>query len=625
MDLTLPASFHRNSTAQPDETRSSVVMHSLQVVVGSNKGVQEHSSSSPVVTVSPQEMREVDDDPSVSTSDDDFQSLSDDESVDQWTSDESNAGDKTEEQLQAEHRAREFERNRVLEAAGLIVKPSSNAPPITRVRSVRRRRAPPPPSSYKAVPSSTIDEEENDQPPPVPPKSPTAASFTLDDAYDRYQKYQLHTDVGTRNKRLSTTSSDMPPSPSAPALSLSWTPSRGPDAPPESRYAALFALFGRSKTPGTEEQQKPRPVISGPILATPSRESSPAFGSSWASLVDQSALEGMPKAERRRQEAIFELIATEGAYVRDLQLIVETFYASLISLLDEKAVKVVFANVEDILLTNTTFLSLLEERQRESRLYIDSVGDIIEQQFSLMGVYQKYCVNHSNAIQTLQALRAGNPQLAAHLQNLRDNPTLRNLDLSSFLLIPMQRITRYPLLIRQIVQYTEPGTERMLLEAALRTVEDILESINESIREQENEQRLDVLSKNLWIGQGRLDLTAPTRFMGPRKLLREGELAKAKSKRKLHAVLCNDVLVLMDAGSRALYRTPVPLSDVRVGELPGRRDDCAFQITVRGESIGLRAISPRECQTWMKAIEVAGQKCLRVESRGTRMSISSLH
>lgn len=65
---------------------------------------------------------------------------------------------------------------------------------------------------------------------------------------------------------------------------------------------------------------------------------------SWASLVDKSALDGLPDRERRRQEvclrfgsihkrkpilmrmvgkAIFELIATEGAYVRDLQLVVE--------------------------------------------------------------------------------------------------------------------------------------------------------------------------------------------------------------------------------------------------------------------------------------------------------------
>jgi len=34
-----------------------------------------------------------------------------------------------------------------------------------------------------------------------------------------------------------------------------------------------------------------------------------------------------------------------------------------------------------------TFLSMLEDRQKQSRLYIVSVGDIVEQQLSLMGVY----------------------------------------------------------------------------------------------------------------------------------------------------------------------------------------------------------------------------------------------
>jgi hypothetical protein len=70
-------------------------------------------------------------------------------------------------------------------------------------------------------------------------------------------------------------------------------------------------------------------------------------------LVDKSALEGLPEEERKRQEAIFELITTEGLYVRDLQLIVEVFYSNLMSLLDQKAITVVFANIEDILLTST--------------------------------------------------------------------------------------------------------------------------------------------------------------------------------------------------------------------------------------------------------------------------------
>ena len=52
----------------------------------------------------------------------------------------------------------------------------------------------------------------------------------------------------------------------------------------------------------------------------------------------------------------------------------------------------------------------------------------------------------------------------------------------------------------------------------------------------------------------RLDLTAPTRTMGARKLLREGILMKAKSGRRLRAFLCSDILVLTDESAKTLYR-----------------------------------------------------------------------
>ena len=65
----------------------------------------------------------------------------------------------------------------------------------------------------------------------------------------------------------------------------------------------------------------------------------------------------------------------------------QIFYASLLDTLDEKAQTVIFANVEDILLANTAFLSDLEERQRETRLYVDRVGDVVRGHMGNMGVY----------------------------------------------------------------------------------------------------------------------------------------------------------------------------------------------------------------------------------------------
>jgi len=241
---------------------------------------------------------------------------------------------------------------------------------------------------------------------------------------------------------------------------------------------------------------------------------------------------------------------------------------------------------------------------------------------SNMAIYMTYCVNQGVAINVLQSMRDKNPELASHLQRLRDDPAVRNLDLSSYLLVPMQRMTKYPLLIRQILQYTDTGHDRSEIEQALNIAEAVLNNINETIREQEGRERLKMISQDLWVGQGRLDLTAPTRYMGQRQLLKEGMLAKAKSGRKLRSFLCSDIIVLTDDTAKTLYRMPIPLAGVQVKELAGGRDDMTFQIALAyprgGDVISLRAISVRECHLWMQMIDDASRRCREAEKRAAR-------
>ncbi|KAI8974238.1 hypothetical protein BD414DRAFT_498547 [Trametes punicea] len=562
-----------------------------------------------------------------------------DYATDSDTDDSEDEEELSEEARRQERQARAAERQRVLEAAGLIIKTEAQPPPrLARARSHRRRRpAPAVPERSPDIPASPAKEL-----PPVPESDSANNSLRLDDAFERYEAYRQN-HLAMNRLSLASIESATSTSPRSSTFSLTPVASEGG----ESRHHSFLHFFGRSRTPVNDGESRAMPVISGPILQRkPSlgpSEGDAAFGSSWASLVDKSALEEIPTQERRRQEAIFELIVTEGAYVRDLQLIVEHFYANVYDLLDEKARTVIFANVEDILLMNTVFyltfvpriysgesdfgtqafLSSLEERQKECRLYIDKIGDILSINMAHLDVYMDYCVNQGSATKVLQSLRQSNPELSACLQRLRDDPTARNLDLSSYLLVPMQRITRYPLLFKQIIHYTEPGEDRDQIESAQRKAEKVLNHINETIREQEGRERLKEISKELWVGQGRLDLTAPTRYMGARKLLREGVLMKAKSGRRLRAFLCSDILVLTEEGSMTLYRMPLSLSEVEVRE-PTGKDNTTFQLAVSyprgGDAVTLRAASPRECQSWMYAIHGAAKQCREAQRRAARMS-----
>ncbi|KAI6109108.1 Dbl homology domain-containing protein [Pisolithus thermaeus] len=498
--------------------------------------------------------------------------------------------------------------------------------------------------------------------------SDSSSTSRVDDAFERYETYKKrHGGQSLAANRMSASSFDTASSlafsspPRSPATSLS--PSlrdREQERGAESRTSQFLSFLGRhtrSSTPDIDRERK-IPIISGPIhtsisntAAVPgdphnsmTRESSPAFGTSWASLLDRTALEGIPAVERKRQEAIFELISTEADYVRDLQLIVELFYSRLVDTLGEESTSVIFSNIEDILLTNTTFLSTLEERQRECRLYIDHVGDLLETHMPHMRVYLDYCVNQANGGKVLQSLRDTNPELSTQLQCLREDSAARNLDLSSYLLVPMQRLTRYPLLIRQILQYTDPPnptsnvssaprltlslpTEHAECESianSLACAERILEEVNETIRDRESRARLSEVSQELRIGKDRLDLTLPTHHLGLRKLLKEGVLMKAKSGRKLRVLLCSDILLLLnESEGGGLYRVPLPVHELEIqtSRNHARSENAYIRIHRAyprgGETLVLRAPSIREARAWTEAITLAAAKA----KEGIRMAV----
>ncbi|KAI6037806.1 hypothetical protein EDC04DRAFT_2868580 [Pisolithus marmoratus] len=540
--------------------------------------------------------------------DDDYYSLDDD-----GASDVSEASDVDATETLADQERQEMERRRVLEAAGVIVSDlkdhNRSLPPVPMMDISEDSEAAGHTGTNARL--SPISEmlSTSVQPTHLKTTSESSSTSRVDDAFERYETYKkLHGGQSLAANRMSASSFDTSSSltfsspPRSPAVSLS--PSlrdKEQERGGESRHLALSEFPWASHT------------------------TAQGFGTSWASLVDKTALEGIPAVERKRQEAIFELISTEADYVRDLQLIVEV----------KDSTSVIFSNIEDILLTNTAFLSTLEERQRECRLYVDHVGDLLETHMPHMRVYLAYCVNQANGGKVLQSLRHTNPELSTQLQCLREDPSARNLDLASYLLVPMQRLTRYPLLIRQILQYTDPPAstldlssaprltlslptehaERESIANALACAEKILGEVNETIRGRESWARLGQVSRELRIGKDRLDLTLPTHHLGPRMLLKEGVLTKARSGRRLRALLCSDLLLLInESGGGGIYRVPLPVHelDIRTSRNHFRSDDAYIRIHRAyprgGDTLVLRAPSVREARAWTEAIVQAAAR-----------------
>ncbi|KAL1409574.1 hypothetical protein Q8F55_003565 [Vanrija albida] len=520
-----------------------------------------------------------------------------------------------------EKKRREQERQKALAAAGLKIRSEAPGIPVDAQRkaaATRRRRPAPAVPQRDKKPSASPSAADKDLPQMTLATTP---DIQVQDAYARYEQF-----LSDATAKPSAAPTPRPTSIVVSSRPTSMVEASSPAPSTASRSSAFSGFLGRLGVGHTAAQERTTPKISGPIVSgpilggpigapltpsslasslTPASEApEPAsdFGKTWGSLVDPSVLSTMTTQERKRQESIFEFIATESSYVRDLQLIVGVFYAKLMTILDDKSLTVIFANVEDILMFNSGFLSSLDDRQKACRLYVDTIGDILADNLINLDVYRPYCVNQDTAAKLLQQLRKQDARLEATLMDIKvNNPSVRGLDLSSFLLQPMQRLTRYPLLLKQIAHYTQPDQDLEAVQRALASTERTVARINEDVREAESLDRLRVLSEDLWVGgEGRIDLTEPTAFQGPRKLIKEGSVAKAKSGRKLTMVLCTDVVILIEAGH--LYRMPIPLFDV---DVRNGRDDVSFALGVGSDVIRLKAPSNKERIEWIAMLSKA--------------------
>lgn len=121
--------------------------------------------------------------------------------------------------------------------------------------------------------------------------------------------------------------------------------------------------------------------------------------------MDPETIKNISKEERKRQEAIYELISTEQSYLRDLQMIIELFYGPLQNILSQDELNIIFSNIEDILLCNTAILSDLEQRQKDDKLFVNNVGDILLKHSDNLKCYKIYCGKQLNASKFLQKKR----------------------------------------------------------------------------------------------------------------------------------------------------------------------------------------------------------------------------
>ncbi|KAL6445061.1 hypothetical protein ACFW04_002162 [Cataglyphis niger] len=351
--------------------------------------------------------------------------------------------------------------------------------------------------------------------------------------------------------------------------------------------------------------------------------------------------------EKKRQEHIKELIITEHAYIEDMRLVHEVFEKPLIEslVLSVDEIEKIFINWRDIIACNDNFLRTLRIRRDNSyNGIVRMIGDILCENIPRMSAYIRFCSSQISAAMYLQRLTETSPEFVRVAQTCQQDPRTKGMPLSSFLIKPMQRITKYPLIIGKILEYTPiDHPDRQYLQEALAKSEEFCIQVNEGVREKENSDRLEWLQTHVMCDglEEQLIFNSLTNSLGPRKLLHYGILHKAKSGKELVGFLTNDFLLFVQPMKSSLssqqfsfernehqkfkmYRKPIFLNELSLlGESDGNSSlsgsDAAdnsskiLRLKDQKKPIILLASSTNECSLWSKRIVEARRTFLENE------------
>ncbi|CAM9741041.1 unnamed protein product [Bubo scandiacus] len=311
-----------------------------------------------------------------------------------------------------------------------------------------------------------------------------------------------------------------------------------------------------------EESVPEEPSPPGAAIVVQSYRPAQVTWSQLPEVQQAGVLQSISPEERKRQEAMFEIITSEYSYMHSLSVLVCHFMRSeeLKETMTQTEHHHLFSNISDILTVSTSFFEDLEKRHQEN-LLIPDISDIVEEHASKhFSPYVSYCSNEVYQQRTLQKLLTTNPVFKETLKQIERKPECGGLPMISFLILPMQRVTRLPLLLDTVCQKTKACTAAYgAATRALKAISKLVKSCNEGARAMERTEQMYTLQKQLEFGKKKpFPLISASRWLLKRGelyllLSEEGGIFRRGAGRLCHLFLFNDVLIITKKKSEESY------------------------------------------------------------------------
>ncbi|XP_053561955.1 rho guanine nucleotide exchange factor TIAM1 isoform X2 [Bombina bombina] len=204
-----------------------------------------------------------------------------------------------------------------------------------------------------------------------------------------------------------------------------------------------------------------------------------------------STMRQLTDADKLRK-VICELLETERTYVKDLNCLMERYLKPLQkeTFLTQDELDVLFGNLTEMVEFQVEFLKTLEDGVRlvPDLEKLEKVEQFKKVLFSLGGsflyyadrfkLYSAFCASHTKVPKVLVKAKT-DPNFKAFLD--AQNPRQQHSStLESYLIKPIQRILKYPLLLKELYSLTDAESEEHYhLDVAIKTMNKVASHINE--------------------------------------------------------------------------------------------------------------------------------------------------
>ncbi|KAL6062141.1 Guanine nucleotide exchange factor for Cdc42p [Balamuthia mandrillaris] len=160
------------------------------------------------------------------------------------------------------------------------------------------------------------------------------------------------------------------------------------------------------------------------------------------------------------QQVATELLLTERDYVRDLALIIDVFMKPMMAqqIINQQDKELLFSNLEQVHGFNSELLRRLEQEYSKPAGQ-QQIGHIFTDMVERFDTYTIYCANLDYARAFQNKLCQTNPAFASFLQQTQNTEQTNKLDLKSLLIKPLQRMCKYPLLLKEMLKHMKRKEE----------------------------------------------------------------------------------------------------------------------------------------------------------------------